>query len=127
MARGAAASSNTELSKFSCSTEVYRGRKPPTNKCIMQYSAPVVEQNNNNEIKKGREYNEKKRESKSRIPCACYGVVVCSTLYFFKGGKKTRKIEFLVPCQVPLPPCPPAALGGTGNGMGAPPGGGGPP
>ena len=62
MARGAAASSNTELSKFSCSTEVYRGRKPPTNKCIMQYSAPVVEQNNNNEIKKGREYNEKKNQ-----------------------------------------------------------------
>ena len=28
----------------------------------MQYSAPVVEQNNNNEIKKGREYNEKKNQ-----------------------------------------------------------------
>ena len=125
MARGAAASSNTELSKFSCSTEVYRGRKPPTNKCIMQYSAPVVEQNNNNEIKKGREYNEKKeRESKSRIPCACYGVVVCSTLYTFLRGEKILLFRFHVKF---LPPCPPAALGGTGNGMGAPPGGGGPP
>ena len=33
----------------------------------MQYSAPVVEQNNNNEIKKGREYNEKKQKEKANL------------------------------------------------------------
>ena len=73
----------------------------------MQYSAPVVEQNNNNEIKKGREYNEKKeRESKSRIPCACYGVVVCSTLYTFLRGEKILLFRFHVkfPYLLVLPP-----------------------